>query len=83
MKTGPALNRINAAIEAWSQGVLSFEEVQEKPDDLNWSVLSEDIRRMVDEGKVLVAIKLHRDRTGADLAEAKRAVDEYRARKQP
>lgn len=51
------------------------------PDDLNPNVLLDDVRKLVDEGQVIRAIKVHRDRNGAGLAEAKQAVDEYRGRK--
>jgi hypothetical protein len=53
------------------------------PDDLNPSVLLDDVRKLVDDGRVIQAIQVHRDRNGAGLAEAKRAIDEYRGHKNP
>ena len=39
----------------------------------------EECRRLVAEGKVIQAIKVYRERTGAGLREAKEAIDRYRA----
>jgi hypothetical protein len=41
--------------------------------------LSAGAKALADEGRKLDAIKLHRQETGAGLAEAKQAVDEYLA----
>ncbi|MGO1398709.1 MAG: hypothetical protein ACTHVY_09155 [Brevibacterium yomogidense] len=42
--------------------------------------LTDDVRRLVTEGRTIEAIKEYRRATGAGLIEAKRAVDEYAAR---
>ncbi|ASK65804.1 hypothetical protein CFK39_08120 [Brachybacterium avium] len=39
----------------------------------------EECRRLVAEDKVIQAIKVYRERTGAGLREAKEAIDRYRA----
>ena len=47
----------------------------EPPDDAP----SAEVRRLVREGKMIQAIKAHRDETGAGLAEAKAVIDGLRA----
>lgn len=42
------------------------------------SMIPEECRRLVAEGKVIEAIKVYRERTGAGLKEAKDAIDRYR-----
>ncbi len=41
--------------------------------------LSADVRELAEAGRKIEAIKLYRERTGAGLAEAKRAVEEHSA----
>lgn len=40
-----------------------------------------EVRRLADAGDKIAAIKAYRERTGAGLAEAKRAVEEYMSRR--
>ena len=40
--------------------------------------IPEESRRLVAEGKVIQAIKVYREHTGAGLKEAKDAIDQYR-----
>ena len=47
------------------------------PDELNPKVLFDDVRKLLDGGNVITAIRVHRRRTGCGLAEAKRSCDEY------
>ena len=47
------------------------------PDELNPAVLMDDVRKLADQGRVLDASRVHRERNGSGLAEAKRAIDEY------
>ncbi|MFC7375884.1 hypothetical protein ACFQS2_00720 [Brachybacterium sp. GCM10030267] len=42
--------------------------------------IPEQCRRLVAEGKIIQAIKVYREQTGAGLAEAKDAIDAYRGR---
>jgi hypothetical protein len=42
--------------------------------------LTDDARRLADAGKKIAAIKAYRGVTGAGLAEAKRAIEEYQSR---
>jgi hypothetical protein len=51
------------------------------PDAAAGSGLSPEVRRLADAGQKLQAIKVHRDETGAGLAEAKQAVETYLGRK--
>lgn len=53
------------------------------PVDVNPEVLLDDVKALIDANDVLRAIKLHRDRTGMGLAEAKALVDRYRESKFP
>jgi hypothetical protein len=47
------------------------------PNELNPRVLSDDVKEMLRERNKIAAIQVHRERTGAGLAEAKRVADEY------
>ena len=48
-----------------------------KPDELNPEVLAQDVEELANENRKLEAIQLHRERTGAGLADAKRVLDEF------
>jgi ribosomal protein L7/L12 len=43
------------------------------------SQLSDEVKALIDSGKTIQAIQLHRQETGAGLAEAKSAVESYSA----
>ncbi len=40
-----------------------------------WPVVSDEVRSLAQSGKVIRAIKVHREQTGAGLAEAKQLVE--------
>lgn len=50
------------------------------PMELNPAILTEEARQLALENLKIEAVKIHRDQTGAGLAEAKQALDEYLAR---
>lgn len=50
-------------------------------DDLAWGELSEEVRRLVDSGRKIEAIKRHRELTGAGLADSKAVIDRYEGRR--
>lgn len=52
----------------------------ELPMELNPAILTEEARQLALENLKIEAVKIHRDQTGAGLAEAKQALDQYLAR---
>jgi hypothetical protein len=50
---------------------------------VNPDILSDEVKKLVDEGQIIPAVQAHRRLTGTGLAEAKRAVDLCRGKVAP
>lgn len=62
--------KLNLVIE--TQGI-------QLPMELDPAILGEEARELALENRIIEAMKVHRDQTGAGLAEARQALDEYLA----
>ena len=68
-------NLVGRLAERAGVGPAELERLREEADAPQ---VPEECRRLVAEGKVIQAVKVHRERTGASLKDAKHAIDRVR-----